>query len=157
MKPIAINPTTDLELRRIVPLRSDQIWQAWTDPTLMPEWFAPRPWRSKDFHIDLRPGGRFSSVMVSPEGEEFPNSGCLLEVVPNQRLVFTSCLSEDFRPVAEPFFTAVIELREVDGGTDYRALALHKDEEDCQTHADMGFESGWGACLDQIVELMRDR
>ena len=48
--------------------------------------------------IDLRPGGDFSSTMLSPEGREFPNSGCVLEVVPNRKLVFTDTLLAGYRP-----------------------------------------------------------
>ena len=92
--------------------------------------------------------------MESPDGQEFPNVGCILECVPDERLVFTSALEPGFRPSATPFFTGVIELEEVDGGTLYRAIAMHKDSEDRQKHEEMGFHTGWGQCLDQLVELM---
>ena len=42
--------------------------------------------------IDLRPGGKFRTVMQGPAGEVVDNSGCYLEVVPGRRLVFTDAL-----------------------------------------------------------------
>ena len=52
--------------------------------------------------MDLRPGGIFRTVMRSPEGQEFPNLGCYVEIVPNERLVFTDALLPGYRPPAIP-------------------------------------------------------
>jgi uncharacterized protein YndB with AHSA1/START domain len=48
-------------------------------------------------------------------------------------------------------FTAYIVLEEHPEGTFYRAIAKHKDEFDCQKHAEMGFHEGWGIVLDQLI------
>ena len=65
-----------------------------------------------------------------------------------------------FRPAVTsfgvPLFTAVIEMEPIDDGTRSTATVRHADAEGRQAHADMGFEAGWGAALDQLVELMRD-
>ena len=105
--------------------------------------------------MDLRPGGRFNSVMLSPEGQEFPNVGCVLEVVQGKKLVFTEALVEDFRPSANPFMTAIVEIIPEGKGTRYRATALHKDEETKKKHEEMGFHHGWGAALDQMVAMIQ--
>jgi uncharacterized protein YndB with AHSA1/START domain len=87
--------------------------------------------------------------------------GCYLQVEANRLLVFTSAMTEHFRPVTptngagDLAFTARIEIEpSPDGGTRYRAIALHADEDACKQHADMGFDEGWGAALDQLVTLM---
>jgi uncharacterized protein YndB with AHSA1/START domain len=51
-----------------------------------------------DCEIDLRPGGIFRTTMRSPEGEEFPNFGCYLEVIPNEQLIWTNALQPGYRP-----------------------------------------------------------
>jgi uncharacterized protein YndB with AHSA1/START domain len=52
-------------------------------------------------------------------------------------------------------FTARIEIEATpDGGTHYRAIAMHANEEDYKRHSDMGFTQGWRAALDQLVSLM---
>jgi uncharacterized protein YndB with AHSA1/START domain len=95
------NPTLDLVLERVVPVAPERVWRAWTDPEKLKQWFCPRPWRTVECQIDLRPGGLFRTVMQSPEGEAMePNTGCYLEVVPNELLVWTGALEPGFRPVA---------------------------------------------------------
>jgi uncharacterized protein YndB with AHSA1/START domain len=155
------NPDLDLVLERTVPVAPERVWAAWTEPELLKQWFTPAPWKTADVDIDLRPGGRCVTTMESPEGEQFPNAGCYLEVRPNELLVFTSVMTEDFRPVTPSNgaqdlpFTARIEITPADdGGTHYRAVAMHADEAGCQRHAEMGFADGWGAALDQLVALM---
>lgn len=145
----------DLMLERVIDLTPEKVWAAWTTPNLVMQWFSPRPWETIACEIDLRPGGHFRTVMRSPEGQEFPNTGCYLEVVKNEKLVWTDALQPGFRPNTGGFMTAMILLEPHPKGCRYRAIALHKDEEGQRQHAEMGFETGWGMALDQMVELMR--
>src|SRR4029078_11661265 len=102
-----------------------------------------------------RPGGRSVTTMESPEGEQFPNAGCFLQVEPGSLLVFTSAMVEGFRPVPAGdgmLFTARMEsARGADGGTSYRAVAMHADKATAEQHAQMGSHEGWGAATDQLV------
>ncbi len=148
------NPKTDLMLERIVDVAPELVWAAWTQPEQLKQWFAPRPWTTVHCEIDLRVGGLCSTTMRSPEGQDFPNTGCYLEIIENKKLVFTDALGADFRPSDKPFFTAAIILEPYGTGTKYIAHAMHKDETVRQQHEDMGFHAGWGMCLDQLVELM---
>ena len=98
--------------------------------------------------------------MESPDGDRFPNAGCYLHVEPHRLLVFTSVMVADFRPApsndaGELGFTARVEIELApDGGTHYRAIAMHAHPDACKQHADMGFAQGWGAALDQMVALL---
>jgi uncharacterized protein YndB with AHSA1/START domain len=156
------NPALDLVLERTIPVAPDRVWAAWTEPELLMQWFTPAPWKTVAVDQDLRPGGRCITTMESPEGEQYPNAGCYLAVEPNRLLVFTSVMGEDYRPTpasngaGDLGFTARIEIEPAEnGGTHYRAIAMHADESGCKQHADMGFEHGWGAALDQLVALMK--
>ena len=150
-----INPATDLVLERFVDVPPAKVWEAWTTPEILMQWFTPAPWSTKSIELDLRPGGKFNSVMLSPEGQEFPNLGCVLEVVQGKKLVFTDTLHAGFRPSANPFMTAIVEIIPEGKGTRYRATALHKDEETKKKHEEMGFHHGWGAALDQMVAMIQ--
>lgn len=156
-----LNPELDLLLEREVDVPPEAVWAAWTRPEQLVKWFTPAPWTTTHCEIDLRPGGGFHAVMRSPEGQEFPNTGCYLEVVPNERLVWTSALGAGYRPLAEhppgsfPM-TAAIMLEPTATGTRYRALAIHADAAACKQHAEMGFETGWGAALDQLVAMVKE-
>jgi uncharacterized protein YndB with AHSA1/START domain len=154
------NPALDLVLERTIAVAPDRVWAAWTEPELMVQWFTPAPWKTVAADLDLRPGGRCVTTMESPEGERFPNAGCYLVVEPPRLLVWTSVMTEGFRPVAPTNgaddlpFTGRIEIAPSGGGgTHYRAIAIHADEAGATRHAEMGFHDGWGAALDQLVAL----
>ncbi len=159
-----MDPKLDLVLERIIDVPRNLVWDAWTKPEHLKKWFTPAPWSTVDCELDLRPGGMFRFVMRSPEGQDFPNLGCFLEVVPKERLVWTSALGPGYRPMirlagAEPchdlYFTAILTLETVGKGTRYRAVAMHGDEATTKRHEEMGFHQGWGAALDQLVALVK--
>ena len=146
-----IDPALDLVLERVVAVPRELVWRAWTNPADIVQWFTPAPWKTVHCEIDLRPGGKFNTIMLSPEGQEFPNVGCILEVVPNSRLVFTDTLLPGFRPSEKPFFTAIISLETHGSGTRYTAIARHGDAANRIKHEEMGFHGGWSSALDQLV------
>lgn len=150
-----IDPELDLVLERVVDVPRELVWKAWTTPEHLMQWFTPAPWKTVECEIDLRPGGFFRTTMLSPDGEKFPNEGCYLEVVKNERLVFTDALSEGFRPTETSFMTAVIMLEALGKRTKYTALVMHSDEENREKHEQMGFHEGWGKALDQLVEHVK--
>lgn len=160
---LVINPDLDLVLDRTVPVPPALVWRAWTTPAHLLHWFTPAPWRTIDCRIDLRPGGEFFTVMQSPEGQQFPNTGCYLEVVPERRLIWTDALLPGYRPAAGvgpsvPFrFTAALLLEPAGTGTRYRAIAMHSDTDARTKHEAMGFQHGWSAVLDQLVTYMQGR
>jgi uncharacterized protein YndB with AHSA1/START domain len=158
------DPALDLVFERIVDVPVERVWQAWTDPAHLVHWFTPAPWSTVSAEVDLRPGGRFATVMRSPEGQEFPNAGCYLEVIPNERLVWSNAVQPGFRPAlvlataagsTDFAFTGIIALEALGPSkTRYTATVLHAEPEACQRHAAMGFHQGWGAALDQLVAHM---
>ena len=55
----AVNHDLDLVLERVVDVPAHLIWKAWTEPEELKPWFCPKPWRTTEAEIDLRPGGIF--------------------------------------------------------------------------------------------------
>ena len=161
------NPDLDLMFERFVDIPKEAIWTAWTTPELLKPWFCPLPWKTVECEIDLRVGGIFRTVIQSPEGQQFNNQGCYLELIPNQKLVWTNALEPGLRPAKqalsnpdhpceELMMTATISLESVNGGTQYTAYVMHAHAEARNKHAQMGFEEGWGMCLDQLVAMIKN-
>ena len=144
----------DLTLTRLIPATPDKLFRAWTEPELIKQWFVPKPWTIARAENDLRPGGQCLIVMRSPEGQEMPNPGVYLEVVPNRRLVFTDAFTAGWVPSEKPFMTGIISFDPEAGGTRYTAVVRHWTAEAKAQHEQMGFHQGWGVCADQLAELV---
>jgi uncharacterized protein YndB with AHSA1/START domain len=157
--PPAADPTRDLVLERVIEAPRELVWEAWTNPEHLRQWFVPAPWTITDCEIDLRPGGIFRTAMAGPDGEggEASNdsAGCFLEVVPQERLTWTDALLPGYRPSEEPFFTAVITFEALGDSTRYTATAIHRDEAGRQRHEEMGFHEGWGTVADQLAVYVK--
>jgi uncharacterized protein YndB with AHSA1/START domain len=149
-------PERELVLRRLLDAPRDKVWRCWSEPALVKEWFCPKPWTAARAEIDLRPGGASLIVMRSPQGEEFPNPGVYLEVVPMEKIVATDAYRRAWIPSDKPFMTAIITFADAPGGkTDYVARARHWSAEDRAAHEKMGFHDGWGQCAAQLEALAR--
>ena len=149
--------TRELLLTRLINAPAFKLFDAWTKPELLMQWFCPKPWTVSSAQLDVRPGGSNVIVMRSPEGQEFPNRGVYLEVVKNRRLVITDAYTKAWEPSEKPFMTAIITFEETDGKTTYTALVRHWSEADRKQHEEMGFHEGWGKATDQLETLVTAR
>jgi uncharacterized protein YndB with AHSA1/START domain len=144
----------DLILTRMIDAPVDKVFNACTQPELLKQWFVPSPWTISTVANDVRAGGSSLVVMRSPEGAELPNHGVYLEVVKNQRLVFTDAYREAWEPSEKPFMTVIMTFEDVDGKTNYTARARHWSEADREAHEKMGFHEGWKVCAEQLAALV---
>ena len=147
----------DLVLTRIIDASPEKVFDAWTRPELLRQWFVPKPWTIAAAELDVRTGGASHIVMRAPDGTEFPNHGVYLEVVRNRRLVFTDAYTEAWVPSAKPFMTASVDLEDLGGKTRYTARARHWSKEDREAHEKMGFHEGWSICAEQLAALIEPR
>ncbi len=154
-QPPAPGAATELVLTRRIKAAPMKLFRAWTEPELMKQWFCPRPWTTPEIETDPRPGGASYVLMRGPNGEEMPNRGQYLEVVPGKKLVFTDAYLGDWQPSGKPFFTGVLTFEDDGaGGTLYTARARHWTREDAEAHEKMGFHEGWGKATDQLEEVV---
>lgn len=144
----------ELGLTRDIAVPRAKLYRCWTEPTLITRWFTPSPWRTTYAETDVRAGGASLIVMRGPEGQEMPNRGVYLEVVPNERLVFTDAYVRAWEPADKPFMTVVLTFDDLGGGrTRYTARVRHWSTADRERHEKMGFHEGWGKATDQLAEL----
>lgn len=145
----------ELVLMREIDAPREKIFRAWTDPELLKQWFCPKPWGVSHAELDVRTGGSSVIVMTGPNGEVVDNRGVYLEVVSNEKIVFTDAFKTAWIPSEKPFMTGIVLLEPLGNGkTKYTAMARHWTEEDKKTHEAMGFHEGWGAATDQLAALV---
>jgi uncharacterized protein YndB with AHSA1/START domain len=153
-KTITSTEGNDLLLTRVINAPREKVYEAWTDPQLLKQWFAPLPWTTPQAKLDVRTGGSSLIVMRGPDGNEFPNRGVYLDVVKNERLVFTDAFSEAWVPSQKPFMTVVLSFEDQGGKTQYTARVRHWNSTDRETHEKMGFHAGWPICTEQLAMLV---
>ncbi|MEO8748420.1 MAG: SRPBCC family protein [Rhodanobacter sp.] len=149
-----INPKLDIVLERFIDAPRQLVWEALTKPEHLKEWYMPKPWGSvSKCEMDVQPGGIFSIDIALPGGQEVPNLGCILEVVPMERLVWTSMLFPGYRPAVfdDIPITAIITMKSEGAGTRYIFTALHRDEADVEKNKSSGWLQGTEIAMDQFV------
>ena len=147
---MSYDPETDLILTRDLNAPRELLYACWTTPEHLVHWFVPKPHKVTACHLDVRPGGACNTTF-DVDGTEIENNGVYLEVVPNEKLVFTDTYTEGWKPSPEPFMTAILTFEDLgDGRTRYTAVARHRSKESAQTHKDMGFYEGWATVVDQL-------
>ena len=156
--PLAQTTTTregrDLVLTSLIDAPRETVFRAFTEPELLKQWFAPRPWTISEARLDVRAGGCNFFVMRSPEGQEMPCSGVYLEVVKNELLVTTDAYTGAWQPSDQPFMTCVQTFESVGGKTRYTARARHWSDASVEQHEQMGFHEGWSQTAEQLAELV---
>ena len=144
----------ELVLTRLINAPREKVYRAWTQPELLKQWFAPKPYTTPIVEMDVRPGGSAYFVMRGPDGKDLPNRGVYLEVVPNEKLVSTDAYVKAWEPSEKPFMTLILTFEDEGGKTRYTARVRHWTVTDRETHEKMGFHEGWGLCTDQLEALV---
>ena len=79
------------------------------------------------------------------------SAGVYLEVVPNERLVFTDAFTSAWEPrEGAPFMVVIVTLEDEGGKTRYTAHVRHWTVDARERHEAMGFYNGWGICAEQL-------
>jgi uncharacterized protein YndB with AHSA1/START domain len=150
----AFDPKLDFAIERFIDAPKRLVWEALTKPEHLKEWYMPKAWgRVSRAELDLRPGGIVSITIAVGENREVPNLGCVLEVVPMERLVWTSMLFPGYRPAVfdDIPITAIMTMETAGTGTRYVFTALHRSEADFETDKTSGFYEGTEIAVDQLV------
>jgi uncharacterized protein YndB with AHSA1/START domain len=150
----AIDPKLDIVLERFIDAPRRLVWEALTKPEHLKEWYMPKPWGVvSNCEMDVRPGGIFRVDITTGDGQMVPNLGCFLDVVPLERLVWTSMLFPGYRPAVfdDIPITAIMTMATQGTGTRYVFTALHRNEADVEKDKASGWLEGTEIALDQFV------
>lgn len=149
------DPEFDLILTRDMDVARDKLYRCWTEPAHLMQWFVPKPHRVTACSLDVRPGGACNTTF-DVEGQIMDNNGVYLEVIPNEKLVFTDSYTAGWKPNPDPFMTAIITFEDLGAGrTRYQAVVRHRSAESATRHKDMGFFDGWGIVATQLEDYAK--
>jgi uncharacterized protein YndB with AHSA1/START domain len=152
--PIPFDPARDFAIERFIDAPPRLVWEALTRPEHLKEWYMPKVWgRVAHTEMDVRPGGIFRIDIAVGDGPEMQNVGCFLDVVPMERLAWTSMLFPGYRPAVfdDIPITAIVTMRPDGTGTRYVFTALHRSAEELETNRSSGFYQGTEIAVDQFV------
>jgi uncharacterized protein YndB with AHSA1/START domain len=90
LKEKTVNHTENRELRitRILSAPIDLVWEVWTDPEQIANWWGPDGFTSAIHKMEVMEGGEWRLTMYSPDGKTYPIQSVFLEVVPLKKIVF---------------------------------------------------------------------
>jgi uncharacterized protein YndB with AHSA1/START domain len=151
-----MNPDLDLSIERVIRAPRKVVWDAWTDPASLAQWWIPAPAVCRVDRLEVRPGGAFITRM-SDDGVTFaPHvDACFLRVDDFERIVFTNAVDSGWRPAnPDPVsMTAEVTLHDHADGTDYRIVVRHGNRAARDRHAELGFAEGWGTVANQLARF----
>ena len=78
------------------------VWKVWTEPEHILRWWGPKPFTAPVIKIDFRVGGTYHYCMRSPEGQDFWSTGVFLEILPQEKIVWTDCFADEQGNVIPP-------------------------------------------------------
>jgi uncharacterized protein YndB with AHSA1/START domain len=139
-----------IEIVRIFDAPRELVFEAWTDPKHMTQWWGPKFFTSHSCKLDVRPGGSWQIVMRSPDGTDYGCKGIYGEVKPPERLVFTNdAVDQNDKPLLKGFTTVIFE--EHPGNK--TKLTLQTRAEGLVDFAPQmlkGMDQGWSQTLDKL-------
>jgi len=111
--PAASTPDREIVLTRVLHAPRELVWQAWTEPQHVTNWWGPRGFSTTIKKMDFRVGGVWEHVMHGPDGVNYPNKSIFKEIVPFERITYSHGGGRETGPGAT--FTATWTFETVEG------------------------------------------
>jgi uncharacterized protein YndB with AHSA1/START domain len=151
--PVDAPAQREVTLTRVFDAPPQLVWKAWTEPRHMAQWWGPKGFTNPVCELDLRESGAIRIHMRGPNGAVYPMTGSFEEIVPLERLVFTTVARDlNGNPLLEGKTTVTFE--DIGGKT---KLTIHSRAVGIAPVAPQmlaGMEMGWTQSLDKLAELV---
>ncbi|HET8572235.1 MAG TPA: SRPBCC domain-containing protein [Edaphocola sp.] len=132
------------------------VWKAWTDPEILDQWWAPRPWKSKTKFMNFRVGGRRFYAMVGPEGQEHWSVQDFTAISPKTNFKTLNAFADKDENIDTEMARSAWDLNfsERDGTTTVSIVIKHDTLADLEKYIQMGFKEGFTMCLGNLDEYL---
>lgn len=154
--PAAEEVPSELHLKRFFAAPRQLVFDAWTKPEMVKEWWSPKYFTNPVCEMDARSGGKILIHMQAPDGTVYPMTGRFVEFYPPYRFHFTSGpLGKDGEQLFETWTSVFFD--EKDGGTEV-VLDVHvtKSTPGAEIYL-KGMREGWSQSLDKLAALVASR
>jgi len=144
----------ELTLTRVFDAPRALVYQMWTDPKHLAEWFGPREFTNSKVEVDARKGGHIRLVMNSPWGTQHPMDGTFREVVKNEKLVFSNNAVDEAGGI---LIQAITTVTFEDAGNGKTKMTLHTDAYgmvDVSAKMLEGMEAGWSQSFEKLADAI---
>lgn len=144
------------EAKRLFKAPIALVWKAYTEPNLIDQWWAPKPWKAETKSMDFKPEGKWVYDMVGPEGERHSAIQIFNEIETENSFSGIDAFTDedgninDSMPVAKWKNT----FQTTDEGTLVIAEAIYPSAASLKTVIDMGMEQGLSMAHDNLAELL---
>jgi uncharacterized protein YndB with AHSA1/START domain len=144
-----------VDIKREFNANLEFVWEAWTNPEILDQWWAPKPYKSKTKFMDFKVGGRRFYAMVSPEGVEL---GWQIQeytsISPKTNFKFLSAFADKDENPNLPGSNWDLNFCELNGTTTVHISIYNESRERMEKMIEMGFKEGFTMGLQQLDELL---
>ena len=157
-----VNEKERLVITRIFDAPRALVWEAWTNPKYVMQWWGPKGFSCPACEIDFRVGGKFLCCMKSPDGQEGWNGGEYHEIVPHEKIVYSLYFADSQGNKVDPAQLGI----EHEAIEDARDVVIFEDFGNGQTKLTMignetmeeaknsGQVEGWNEILDKVAAVV---
>jgi uncharacterized protein YndB with AHSA1/START domain len=137
-----------IETTTIVDAPRDSVYQAYTDPAVIPEWWGPRGYATEVVELDVRPGGRWQFVNIEPNGNRHVFFGTFREIVPGKRIEWTF----NYEPMQGHESVDVVTFEDIGDKTRITTRTTFLSVEDRDGMLSSGMEKGFMESMERLSE-----
>ncbi|MEO0827787.1 MAG: SRPBCC family protein [Cyanobacteria bacterium J06642_9] len=149
----------EIVITRVFNAPRELVFQVWTEPDHIAQWWGPKGFTTRVTELDLRPGGTWRYVMTSPEGKEYPVKGVFREIIPPERLVTTDRfdgVSEQGADLPQEMVTTAA-FEDLGNQTKLILTTTHPSVEERRKHEEMGAIGGWNSSFDRLQDYLENK
>lgn len=146
----------DLEKRTVTLKRTfdapiNLVWEAWTRPEHIAQWWSPKGMPTKVIEHEFKVGGKWKYSMPMPNGQKFIAEGVYLEIIELEKIISNA----SFKPMTEG--VEIQSLFEAKGEkTAFTFNVVHKTIEYRIQQEKMGIMNGWGSVFTRLEEFLKN-
>ncbi|MFA6262267.1 MAG: SRPBCC domain-containing protein [Bacteroidia bacterium] len=144
-----------VNIKREFSAELELIWEAWTNPEILDQWWAPKPYTAKTKFMDFKVGGRRFYAMVSPDGVELGwQIQAYTSISPKTNFKFLSAFADKDENPHLPGSNWDLNFSELNGTTTVKISIYNESRERMEKMIEMGFKDGFTLGLQQLDTLL---